>query len=1010
MAKKGRIVQPGDGQTVQLGLFSAANTGDTRFIEDYPPVYRDEEGFRRVLAGATDMLGLDFEFNTKTLKPTVIGIANYDECAAVWYRPELAAEMEAERIRRGFVYSGHAVLTADRAVLEAQVGYTTPLSAWSDSMLTFWLANSDLCKNPGKETDEEGGLGFMGLGTMVSLTTDLPHHKTCRGRNCEELICPRHDVRGYCAIDAYGGLLGDRKCREDLRRRDVPESSITFLHKLTELSQRMSQMGVGVDHAYVETLAASMLKDQQKLFPDEGEDGFVFNPRSAKAVTEWGRENKVFFPSTDKGDVQTVLEKLAFEAGFSGEKFDEIQKALAAAEDEGKLDPVLSTVYKLYTYKILGKGTDPWFHPRYFGKDGRLHPRFVTTGTSTGRFSSSTPNVQNCLDAQTEILTSRGWVLFKDLTPADKVAQWWPTGNVEYVYPQEIIVQTYSGKMISVRNEHINLRMTAEHRCPLVDRKTGALRVYSAEDYPEDRKQIHSGRAVDFTSSDSWAYTRLLVAAQADGHLNGYGLCFRFTKRRKMERLREIVDELGLEYSYVDSNYRGDANLYIKTCETVRRIERDLGTPKILPRKLLSLPYARRRELIQEVCLWDGHWDKSKEYYSKHKENCDLVQELCAISGYRSIISYYENSTGGSCWIVRMTDRSYSLTTNSIREEEIVENETVYCVRVPSSYIIVRRNNRVCVTGNCPKRGWGKRVRKAFVPRDKDHVIVEADFSQLELRICLYLAGVDQKIIGADAFSWLVEKSGGLFEKAAQRYGGKPRDIAKSISHAADYLEGLRLYNATELDYTRTRSEIESGALRVYHPKYMPDLREAWSFRGKIVGFTGGNLAQRLFGSKSFENRRKALEIQEDIYFAAFPQIRHWQQKVLREVEDRGYVSSPAGRFLRLNDTPEKDAKVAIAFLGQGVGASHVQSVMLEYWRRHQQVFFAQIHDALCGEFPLSGGYRPIYTRMKEMEMETDLLPGFTCPCKVEVGTDWGSMKDLEEREGQLYLGGEPVE
>jgi hypothetical protein len=184
----------------------------------------------------------------------------------------------------------------------------------------------------------------------------------------------------------------------------------------------------------------------------------------------------------------------------------------------------------------------------------------------------------------------------------------------------------------------------------------------------------------------------------------------------------------------------------------------------------------------------------------------------------------------------------------------------------------------------------------------------------------------------------------------------------------------------------------------------MPDLREPWTFRGKIVGFTGGNLAQRLFGSKSFENRRKALEIQEDIYFAAFREIRYWQQRVLRKVEDHGYVSSPAGRFLRLNDTPEKDAKVAIAFLGQGVGASHVQAVMLEYWRRHQQVFFAQIHDALCGEFSLSGGYRPIYTRMKEMEMETDLLPGFTCPCKVEVGTDWGSMKELEEIDGRLHL------
>ncbi len=220
----------------------------------------------------------------------------------------------------------------------------------------------------------------------------------------------------------------------------------------------------------------------------------------------------------------------------------------------------------------------------------------------------------------------------------------------------------------------------------------------------------------------------------------------------------------------------------------------------------------------------------------------------------------------------------------------------------------------------------------------------------------------------------------------------------------SNYLEGFKLISPSELDYARVRSEIEQGALRVYHPKFMENLESPWTFGGKVVAFTGSNLAQRLFGSKSFENRRKALEIQEDIYFAAFNQIRQFQRRMLTESETRGYVQAPTGRFLRLNDTPEKNAKLIVAFLGQGVGASHVQAVMLEYWRRYQQVFFAQIHDALCGEFPLSGGYRPIYTRMKEMEMETDLLPGFTCPCKVEVGTDWGSMKELEEIDGRLHL------
>ena len=699
MAKKNRIVQPGDNEAVQLGLFSAANTGDIHRMADYPKVYRDEEGFKKVVSEVTDMCGLDFEFNTRTLKPTVIGVSNYVECAAVWFTPEILAWLESERKARGFIYSGHAVLTADRQVLETAAGGPTELTDWSDSMLTFWMANADLCKAPGKETDEEGGLGFMGLGTMGSLTTDLPHHKTCRGRNCEELICPRHDVRGYCAVDAFVGLLGDRRSRQDLEKYLVPSEAITFTHELQEVAKLMQDLGVYIDREYVASLGAKMAEQQEKLFPAKGEEGYIFNPRSPKEVSDWFRERKVYLASTDKDNVQTALEKLAAEHGFTAERFEDLRERLAAEEN---LDPTLDALFRLYTYKVLGKGTDSWFHAKYFDKAGLVHPRFVTTGTSTGRFSSASPNFQNC-----------------------------------------------------------------------------------------------------------------------------------------------------------------------------------------------------------------------------------------------------------------------------------------------------------------PKRGWGKLVRKAVVPRDPGNIIVEADYSQLELRICLYLAGVDQSVIGEDAFSWLVSKSGGLFDKAAQRYGGKPRDIAKSVSHGSNYLEGLRLIPPDELTYARTKNEIVAGALRVYHPDYTDRVTAPWVFGGKIVAFTGSNLAQRLFGSKTLESRKKALEIQEDIYFAAFPQIRRWQQEVTVAGDLRGYAAAPTGRFLRLNDMPEKNMKLIVAFLGQGVGASHMQAKIVQYYKERGLVFMCTIHDALVREFPLAGGYAAIYDQMQFMAEATPLLPGFTCPIKIEVGKTWGAMEELFKHSGRLYVGEE---
>lgn len=1005
MAKKSRIIQPGDNEAVQLGLFSVANTGEEEIrMKNYPKVYRDVEGFKKVVSEVTDMCGLDFEFNTTTLRPTVIGVSNYKECAAVFYTPEIMEWLEKERKSRGFIYSGHAVLTADRQVLEKAVGYETNLEDWSDSMLTFWSNNSDLTKNPGKDDDGEGGLGFMGLGVMASLTTDLPNHKNCRGRNCEELICPRHDVRGYCAVDAYTGLLGDRASRLALEELGVPAKTIDELHALQELTVRMQQLGIAVDREYIKKLDKILEDEQDKLFPAEGEEGYLFNPRSPKELTGWFKDQGLYLGAADKETVKTVLEHEAAKEGYEDPdgKFELVYEQLI--QDKESLSLPLKALLNVYTYKVLGKGTTPWFADRYFGKDGKLHPRFVVTGTSTGRLSSSSPNFQNCLSGDTEILTSKGWQRFDSLEKGLPVAQWDPNGSISYVVPSNYIENLYTGPLVSLINEHVDFLGTPDHRCPLFSRKTGVFSVFPASEYPEDRIQpnagIYSGgnRVVDEN------YLKLLIAVQADGHFNGYGIVLNFKKNRKKERLTPILEALGVDfsYSYYLSKTGWRHNFYLKQSELVARLETDLSMEKkLLPGWFRELPLTQRQLIVDEVTQWDGLARSRSEYYSKYKENCDLVQELATGVGYRTSIAFYKNSTGGSTWIVRYTFRNYSMTTNIRRGSEVVENFLVYCVEVPTSFIVVRRNGKVFITGNCSKRGYGKKLRKAVIPHNSENVFVEMDFSQMELRDVLYLAGVDPSTAGADAFSWLVREGKGAFEAAGQKFGLKPRDLAKVASHSSNYLIGFRLLSEQELTYARTKSEYNAGALRIYHPDFMEGLDSPWIFQGKVVSFTGSKLAQQLFKDKSFESRKKALEIQEDIYFKTFPMIREWQRRELTKWGELGYVMSPAHRFLRLNDIPEKNGKLIVAFLGQGVGASHAQAMMLRFYREKGIVFNSHIHDSFVFEWKPDFG--EIWGLKEFMEGETPLLPGFKCPAVPEVGINWGQMKELKYENG-LYM------
>jgi len=302
---------------------------------------------------------------------------------------------------------------------------------------------------------------------------------------------------------------------------------------------------------------------------------------------------------------------------------------------------------------------------------------------------------------------------------------------------------------------------------------------------------------------------------------------------------------------------------------------------------------------------------------------------------------------------------------------------------------------------NVPVRGFGALVRGGVVPRDPSLDWLKADQSQLELRMCLYLAGVDPSIIGEDAFVWLVENSGGLFARAAELNSSTPRFVAKSVSHGGDYMEGLKLLSPSDLMKDNIKKEIECGALRVYLKKYMPGLKKDWTFRGRIVAFTGANLAERLFGDKSRENRKKALEIQEDVFFARFPMIREWHQRVTEMIEDSGVVESPTGRFLRLYGTPEEDCKIAAAFLGQGVSADHVQAIMLRYKREMNIIPTLQVHDELDFEIDKAWSNDRAREFLAFMGEETKRLPDFKCAFKGYRGQCW-----LEEDEDTAHIPG----
>jgi DNA polymerase I-like protein with 3'-5' exonuclease and polymerase domains len=287
---------------------------------------------------------------------------------------------------------------------------------------------------------------------------------------------------------------------------------------------------------------------------------------------------------------------------------------------------------------------------------------------------------------------------------------------------------------------------------------------------------------------------------------------------------------------------------------------------------------------------------------------------------------------------------------------------------------------------NIPARGFGKNVRRVVVPRDPSLIIAEADKSQLELRMCLYHAGMlDLLPPKEDAFTWMVKEGNGIFEMAAEmRGGGKTaRDQSKRVSHASDYGEGIKVLFGRDLDSSYNKRLIEAGALIVHRD---------WEFMGGVVAFTGSNLAQEFFGSTSWENRKKALEIQE-AYFNRFAPIRTWQRRVSRQAQE-GYIKAPDGSYLQLHGSPEDKLKIAFAKLGQGCGATDVQESMIRYDEQGYTPLI-QVHDSLAFEFDRTVSNDYLLQFFSIMSAESKFMPGFRCPVKVKRGDNWLDMEEI---------------
>jgi hypothetical protein len=291
---------------------------------------------------------------------------------------------------------------------------------------------------------------------------------------------------------------------------------------------------------------------------------------------------------------------------------------------------------------------------------------------------------------------------------------------------------------------------------------------------------------------------------------------------------------------------------------------------------------------------------------------------------------------------------------------------------------------------NIPSRGALRTLRKAIVP-PAGYKILKADAKQLEVRIAVYHTGTDPtKVLVGDFFTNLVTNGGGKFEEAGAKLGWKPRDVAKRTAHSFTNGQGMALYKPAELTSKRNAALVDCGAIRVF---------EDWTFDGRIVCFTGSELARKMFGTATDEQRTLVNSLLFDAYLKQVPWILEFQRKVSHDAYTAGYCRGLDGSFLYLDSPILKDNfKASFSKISQGGGAYFIQTKMLQDLDRTGELWYNQAHDEMVRIVPTEtakDAMLAVVDFLEEPVTGVYGLEGLQIPFDSKTGPNWLDLEEL---------------
>lgn len=270
-----------------------------------------------------------------------------------------------------------------------------------------------------------------------------------------------------------------------------------------------------------------------------------------------------------------------------------------------------------------------------------------------------------CYSDDTEILTTEGWILFKDLTMKHKVATLINGDTLVYQHPLEVQHYDYDGEMYKVKSNQIDLLVTPNHGMWVKRHGSKHFRREEAQDihgkivqYKKNANKTCIMEASKYIRGDKFvlpacnkkdpeklldldAFIELFGIWIAEGYETVNSVRFAANK----PRVKKALDRLCVILDYTlcknqDKEEDNDLNSYrINNSQLASYFHPfSVGAVnKYLPTWVWSLNMKQCRILIDGMTLGDGHKMKgttTRRYDTSSKKLADDFQRLCLHAGY----------------------------------------------------------------------------------------------------------------------------------------------------------------------------------------------------------------------------------------------------------------------------------------------------------------------------------------------------------------------------------------